>query len=466
MNLNKEVIQSQLKKGYEFHLAGKLNEAELIYNSVLNLDMENPQVLYLLGNVYSQKGFNGVAVNLFVNCLQVKPDFQEVWIDMGVALKKENRDELALEAWERAASLGEHHEVYTNKATLYADSGEPEKALELCNKAIEMMEGKEGKQYDHALPSAHWNKALALLSLQQWEEAWKEHHYRKQLKEVWHDRTEIDATQWDGKPVENLYLHGEQGKGDEIMYLSMLKDCLPLAKNIVVEVNDSVAPLVRMLELPTVSVVTAQDEAKELGIKFDAKYALGDLGSLFRNKAEDFDGKAYLKADPERVEYYRQELNKLGPGPYVGIAWLGGTKTTRIHKRTVGLERWNNLLKGITAVSLQYGDFGAPEAAKYGIPSFGEASNGKDFAEQAALIEALDYVITVAQTVVHLAGALGKKTYVMVCSAPSWRYGAESVGNKMPWYESVELVRQGKDEEWDKVLERLSDLLEKQKEAA
>ena len=464
--MNNNVIQSQLTKAYEFHLAGKLNEAELLYNSVLNLEMENPKVLYLLGNVYSQKGFNGVAVNLLVNCLQVNPDFQEAWIDMGVALKKENKDELALEAWERAESLGEHHEIYTNKATLYADSGQPEKALELCDKAIAMMEGKEGRQFEHALPSAHWNKALALLSLHKWEEAWKEHHYRKQLKDVWNPRDAIDAPEWDGSLVENLYLHGEQGKGDEIMYLSMLKDVLPLAKNIVVEVNEAVAPLVRMLEIPTVSVVIGQNEAKELGIKFDAKFALGDLGSLFRNKAEDFDGKAYLKADPERVEYYRQELNKLGPGPYVGVAWLGGTKSTRIHKRTVGLERWNNLLKGITAVSLQYGDFGAAEAAKYGIPSFGEASSGKDLAEQAALIEACDYVMTVAQTVVHLAGALGKKTYVMVCDAPSWRYGAESTGSKMPWYESVELIRQAKGEGWDKVIDRLADMLEKKKVAA
>lgn len=463
-----QAIREQLEKAYAAHLAGKLNEAESLYNSVLNIEMENPQVLYLLGNVYSQKGFNGVAMNLFVNALQAKPDFQEVWIDLGVALKKENKDDLAFAAWERAESLGPHHEVYANQATLYADSGEPEKALALCEKAIELLKDKQHEEkYKNAFASAHWNKALALLSMQQWEEGWKEHHWRKQLENVWNPRKEIDAPEWDGKPVDNLYLHGEQGKGDEIMYLSMLKDCLPLAKHIVVELNDSVAPLLRQMEFPNVTVVTEQKQANDLGIKFDAKYALGDLGFLFRNKTEDFDGKPYLKADPERVQYYRDELNKLGPGPYVGVAWIGGTKTTKIHKRTVSLGRWKNLLKGITAVSLQYGDFGEPEAIKHGIHSFGEASNGKDLAEQAALIEACDYVITVAQTVVHIAGALGKKCYVMVCETPSWRYGAESVGNKMPWYESIELIRQAKDEDWDKVLDRVSDIVKsKKKEAA
>ena len=460
-----QIIQQQLEKAYKAHLAGKLDEAEMLYNSILNNDMENPQLLYLLGNVYSQKGYNGVAVNLLVNCLNAKPDFQEAWIDMGVALKKENRDDLALAAWARAESIGEHHEIYVNQATLYADSGEPEKAIPLCDKSIKMLKDEDEKTYP-ALASSHWNKALALLSLQRWEEAWAEHHWRKKLKDVWNPRDKIIAPDWDGKSVENLYLHGEQGKGDEIMYLSILKDVLPLAKNIVLEVNESVAPLIRMLEYPNVTVVAGQNEAELLGIKFDAKYALGDLGFLFRNKTEDFDGKAYLKADPERVDYYKNELNKLGPGPYVGVAWTGGTKSTRIHKRTIGLGRWDRLLKGVTAVSLQYGDFGDAEANKQGLPCFGEASNGRDLAEQAALIEACDYIITVAQTVVHLAGALGKKAYVLVCSSPSWRYGAESVGDKMPWYESVELFRQGKEEDWEVVIDRVADALGREKKEA
>lgn len=449
------VIQQQLERAYKAHLDGNLNEAEVLYNSILNNDMENPTVLYLLGNVYSQRGFNGVAVNLLVNCLQAKPDFQEAWIDMGVALKKENRDDVAMQAWKRAEELGEHHEIYVNQATLYADSGEPEKAIPLCDKTIKMLEKDVNDKTKYALASAHWNKALALLSLQRWEEAWKEHHWRKQLKDVWNPRSEIDAPDWDGKPVTNLFLHGEQGKGDEIMYLSMLKDCLPLAKHIVIELNDAVAPLLRQMEYPTVTVVTDQKQANALGIKFDAKYAIGDLGCLFRNKAEDFDGKAYLKADPERVEYYRNELNKLGPGPYVGIAWTGGTKTTRIQKRSIGLSQWKDMLNGVTPVSLQYGPFGDAEAKKHGIAVFDEASNGTDLLEQAALIEACDYVITVQQTVVHLAGALGKKTYVMVCNAPSWRYGDESTGDKMPWYESVTMIRQNKDDGWENVIDRV-----------
>jgi tetratricopeptide (TPR) repeat protein len=451
------VIQQQVQKAYKLHMEGKLNEAEMLYNSVLNLEMQNSRLLYALANLYAQRGFHGLSVNLLTNSLDIEPEFQPAWIDLGVSLKKENKDDLALKAWEHAENLGEHYEIDANKATLYADSGQPEKALELCNKAIEKLEKATEKGIDHVIASAHWNKALALLSLGRWKEGWSEHHYRRQLTHVWHERTKIDAPRWNGENVDSLYLHGEQGKGDEIMYLSMLKDVLPRAKQIVIELNDAVAPLVRMLEIPTVTVVTTQDEALNLIPKFDAKAALGDLGNLFRNEAKDFDGKPYLKADPERVEYYRGELEKLGPGPYVGISWLGGTKTTRVHKRTVSLGKWKKLLEGVTAVSLQYGDFCEAEAIKYGIPVLGEASNGSDLSEQAALIEACDYVITVAQTVVHLAGALGKKTYVLVCDSPSWRYGVHT--DKMPWYESVKLIRQETGEQWESVIDRIADMI-------
>lgn len=446
MKTAENVLQAQLLKAYDEHRKGNLKEAEMLYQGLLNADFENPHLLYLLGNVQAQKGFNGMAINLLRTALDINPQLQEAWIDLGVALKAEHRDDMALMAWHRAESLGEHAEININRATLYADSGKPELAIIECDKAIDR---------DPERPQAHWNKALALLSKQDWAAAWDEHEWRKKLVGVWNERTSVTAPEWDGKPVESLYIHGEQGKGDEIMYLSMLPDVIPLARHIVVEVNESVAPLVRNT-WPDVIVVTKMEDAADS--RFDAKIALGSLGRIFRRKSSDFAGEPYLKADAERTAHYRQELEKLGPGPYVGIAWIGGTKTTRIHKRTVSLAHWAPLLSGVLAVSLQYGDFGDAEAEHFGIHRFGEASNGKDLAEQAALIAALDYVITVQQTVVHLSGALGVPTTVLTCDAPSWRYGAKETGNTMPWYKSVKLVRQDEGEAWDSVIERVAQL--------
>lgn len=447
------VLQTQLKRAHEAHLNGNLKEAEMLYQGLLNADFENPKLLYLLGNLYAQRGFNGMAINLLRMCLDIMPEFQEAWIDLGVALKGEHRDDMALLAWSRAESLGQHAEVFINRATLYADSGKPDLAIADCDRALAM---------DSQRPQPHWNKALALLTKQDWANAWDEHEWRKKLPNIWNERTAIDAPEWDGKPVKSLFIHGEQGKGDEIMYLSMLPDVMALAEQIVVEVNEAVAPLVR-ITWPEISVVTTMDEGAALG-PFDAKIAMGSLGRLFRRDKADFPGTPYLQADPERVEHYRQELSRLGSGPHIGIAWIGGTKTTRIHKRTISLGRLAPLLKGNLAVSLQYGDFGEPEAVQFGIACLGKASNGTDLAEQAALISALDYVVTVQQTVVHLAGALGVPTYVLTCEAPSWRYGAAETGDRMPWYKNTRLIRQTEGESWDTVIARAAQIIGQQTE--
>lgn len=449
------MIKEHLLKAHALHQAGKLAEAEMLYNAVLNMDMQNVDILHRLALIYSQRGYNGLAVNLLTTLLDIEPTFQDAWINLGVSLRIENFDDLARVAWERAQALGDNPQIDSNMATLYADSGEPDKALEYCNSSIRKIENaKDPSKYVDMVASPHWNKSLALLSLGKWKAGWREHHWRRSLP-GWSDRDKIKVPQWDGKPVNRLYLHGEQGKGDEIMYLSMLKDVLPLAKHLVIEANESVSELINLLKLPNVTTVNGQDEAAHM--VFDAKIAMGDLGNLFRRDSKDFPGTPYLKADPERVAYYRNELQKHGPGPYVGIAWMGGTKTTRIHKRSVGLGKWGKLLDGITAVSLQYNEFNESEATKHNILLMGEASSGKNLAEQAALIEACDYVVTVAQTVVHLAGALGKKCYVMVCDVPSWRYGVKT--EKMPWYNSVHLIRQKRGESWDSVIDRTNHVI-------
>lgn len=74
----------------------------------------------------------------------------------------------------------------------------------------------------------------------------------------------------------------------------------------------------------------------------------------------------------------------------------------------------------------------------------GRTPTGKDIDHLASLMSKLDMVITVCQTAVHVAGALGIPCLVLVPSAPSWRYG---ITGNLPWYNSVDLIRQ-EGEDW------------------
>ena len=71
---------------------------------------------------------------------------------------------------------------------------------------------------------------------------------------------------------------------------------------------------------------------------------------------------------------------------------------------------------------------------------------GSEMCIRDSLTQALDLVITVQQTALHIAGAIGTEAWVMVPVAPEWRYG--TAGSSMPWYSSVELFRQASLGDW------------------
>jgi hypothetical protein len=108
-------------------------------------------------------------------------------------------------------------------------------------------------------------------------------------------------------------------------------------------------------------------------------------------------------------------------------------------------------------VSLQYTDCGEELARlerDHGvrIPHWQEAI--EDYDETAALVCALDLVVSVQTSVVHLAGALGRPAWVMVPAVAEWRYLAR--GERMPWYPSVEIWRQREPGEWAPVVEAIA----------
>src|SRR4029079_18708855 len=129
-----------------------------------------------------------------------------------------------------------------------------------------------------------------------------------------------------------LCLTGEQGLGDEIMFASCVPDVLGKASRVVMECNPRLMPLFER----SFGVKCYPDEGS-VDEPVAAQFAIGSLPMLYRTRSEAFPGKPYLRADPERVEHYRRRLAVLGPRPWVGLSWMGGSKATRTHERSVPL---------------------------------------------------------------------------------------------------------------------------------
>jgi cytochrome c-type biogenesis protein CcmH/NrfG len=429
--------QQLLEKGVALHRVGNLQEAATCYNQILNRDPNNPGVLYLLGDISVRQGCNGIGINLLKNSIAMKPS-PEAYTALGVAYRHENYYAQAEMAWRDGLKLQETAELYNNIASIYSDHGEPDKALGLVEKSLALAPGN---------PNARWNKALALLTAQRWDEAWEHHDCRfdPNVQSI-STRRNLECPLWDGSRVGHLAVHGEQGLGDEVMFMSMLAEALQRCDKMSIEVAPRLMDLVQR-SFPTVEVYGTEAALRKWGAPFDAVVPLGSLGTFFRHQNTDFPGTPYLVPDPERVEHWRRQFAMQGPRPFIGVAWQGGTKETRIQQRTVSANSLSFCKRG-TAISLQYGDHAQAQALEQGYLYYPE-SRGADLDDLAAMVAACDAVVTVAQTLVHVAGAVGVPTHVLTPLHSSWRYG---MGDTMPWYNSVQLHRQKKADDWGKPL--------------
>lgn len=184
----------------------------------------------------------------------------------------------------------------------------------------------------------------------------------------------------------------------------------------------------------------------------DLQVPIGSLPLYFCKQREAFpQHTGYLKADPSAVAAWREKLDALGPVLTVGISWRGGTRISRRQIRSIKLEDWLPILRlqGAHFISLQYDEHDEEIrrlANRHGIQVTQWKEALDDFDQTAALVSALDLVVSVCTTVIHLSGALNKEAWVLVPACPEWRYGA--AGTDMPWYPNIHLCRQHAAGEW------------------
>ncbi|MBI4292660.1 MAG: tetratricopeptide repeat protein [Betaproteobacteria bacterium] len=276
---------------------------------------------------------------------------------------------------------------------------------------------------------------------------------------------------WQGEqlPGKTLLVYAEQGLGDQIMYTSCLADAMARVGRVVLECEPRLVALFQRSFAPAVVKAQTADLSEahwlsEIGpVHF--QIPMGSLPALFRRQWSDFPRhRGYLSADPARVAAWRERLNRISPLPKIGISWRGGTSNTRRGLRSIGLGSWRPLLRlPATFLSLQYGDVErdlnqAQEAAGTTVIRFPEAE--ADYDELAALVAALDLVITVCTAVVHLAGALGREAWVLTPAIPESRYLDH--GESMPWYPSVRLIRQEHIGGWEPLIAGVAAMLASQ----
>jgi len=448
-----ESVNDVFDRAQEYHKAGDLTSAHRLYTQLLNADHTNPNVLFQIGTLHLHAGDYGVATHLLMAAVEGKPDFGPSWNHLAIALKYMHKDAAADRAYEEAEKY--IHEAYlpSNRAGIYINNGAPEKALEHAERALRI---------DPDFPMARWHKALALMEMQKWESAWDWHesrlidgsgcnvakrNYQKEGMTPW----------WDGRAKGLVVVHGEQGLGDEIMFASCLPDAIATGAEIVWECNPRLEGLFkRSFGCRVVGTHAAHGEDWIDDRRVDFKCAVGTLPKFYRRSDSAFPGTQYLVPDEKRRKRWRKKLKALGRRKKIGITWQGGVGKTAVHVRSLRLTQMVPILnQNADFISLQYTKHAQEELDQFRretgikVHHWKDGAEGEDMDDQASLIAELDLVISVCQTAIHVAGAIGKECWVLTPSRPSWRYG---VTGDMPWYNSVHLLRQ-QDDSWESLIQ-------------
>ena len=253
---------------------------------------------------------------------------------------------------------------------------------------------------------------------------------------------------WTGEPLQgrHILVWDEQGLGDCIQfsrYLALLTAC---GAQVTLLGRPSMFALLSTLPNPPWFIDYVGDESV-----FDYQIAMMSLPYVFGTVRQTIPGQIpYLYAEPRRVAQWADRIG--GTGFRVGVCWQGNRKINL--ERTIPLDAFAPLaaLDDVRLISLmkEPGDGAMPDFPVEMLgPKFDAGADA--FLDTAAVMAQLDLIVTSDTSIAHLAGALGRPTYLALKHVPDWRWFA--AGERSPWYPTMRLFRQESRGDWLPVME-------------
>jgi hypothetical protein len=411
------------------------------------------------------------AVVVLERAIALAPDHVDARNDLGVVLLALGRPQAALDTLDAAAAAAPARaDIQTNRGSALKELGRLDEAEAAQRRAVaiapdwapawsnlgnvlkeQLRLAEAVEAYDEAVArdpgfaEARFNRAVTHLLTGDVARGWADYEARWGTPAFAAFRRAFAAPLWTGADDlsgRRILLHAEQGLGDTLQMLRYVPRVVALGAEVTLEVQPPLSSLVRSQGWP-VTVLARGADLPDV----DLHCPLMSLPRAFGARAEDGADVPYLVADAVRVAAWRDRLGA-DARLRVGLAWAGNPEHRKDAQRSIPLALLEPLATrgGVHWVALQKdlrpGD--AALLASWRLPARGRELG--DFEETAALVAALDLVITVDTAVAHLAGALGKPVWVLNAHVPDWRWGLE--GTHCGWYPSARVFRQPRRGDW------------------
>ncbi|HYE52388.1 MAG TPA: FkbM family methyltransferase [Azospirillaceae bacterium] len=448
MRLRPELAEAPFNLGNILAARGRLEEAAEAYHASLRVRPVFPEALTNLGNVLRRQGRSDEAIAVFRTAIQQRPSLPDTHLNLGNALVECGRFAEAEASFRRTIEVKpDLPEAHSNLGQILMLTGRLDEAAAAVRRSLDI---------DPGFVDGHCNLSAILLLKGDFESGWHEYEWRWRKPGLPVPLRDFGRPQWQGEDISDkvILLHHEQALGDAIQFVRYALVVRPLAREVVLEVPSMLMAL--FSSLPGVRLVAYGDPLPPV----DVQCALMSLPRVLGTRLGNVPAPVpYLSAEPDRVASWRDAL----PGaPFrVGIAWQGKPGTLIDHGRSFPLAALEPLshIPGVQLVSLQK-THGLDQLDalpwKDKVHTLGPDfdTGGGAFLDTAAVMANLDLVVTSDTSIAHLAGALGRPTWVALKQVPDWRWMLDRADS--PWYPTMRLFRQQQDGDWTPVFARMA----------
>lgn len=357
----------------------------------------------------------------------------------------------------------DHEEVINNEACVYLEMGEPRKALAHLNACLP----------GSTRPATLYNKSFLYLGLGIWPEAWYLYRNRETTEVFFNNEHVPNLSQPLARTFEEIngkrvLLFHEQGLGDTLQFVRYAEGIAQCCSELTIGVPKALHRLVETM--PIAQNFTVISDSKQ-SIDCDVAVAMLDAPAIFDQKTTNIPNGIPYFTVPDSIKQQRllgQSAFSLSANcPKVGLVWAGSARLDNVRaysidrRRSIPKELFDPILAMCDRfyfVNLQFQndrDTGDLRLAYQPIQS------DFDMLDTAAIVEKLDLVITVDTAVAHLAGALGKTTWMLCRRDSCWRWGwpeskADPLYSTTPWYPTMRIYRQEEHNTWPGVIARVA----------
>lgn len=432
---------------------GRAPEAVRCFQAAREANPAMPEPAYNLGGARKMLGDWPGAVEAQRAAIALRPGYAEAWYEIGCVLERLDDLDGAAAACRRALELrAVYPEAWAQLGDVLLQAGDQGEAIAAYRRSVALAPG---------LATSLYRLSLALLGHGDFDEGWRLYESRHAAGEGLIPRPPpLPMPRWQGESLagRRLLIVTEQGYGDHIQLARFVPLLARQGVGITLGVSPELESLMLGLEGAT-RVVSRLEDTWASGC--DRWEHIGSLPLRLGLRADAIPAPmSYLRADARKSAAWHERLTALGPGRKVGLVWAGRPTHANDWRRSIPFESLAPLasIPDVHWIGLQKGDRAADvRSAMAGPKVLALGDQLGDFADSAALIDALDLLISVDSAPAHLAGALGRPVWTLLPMQPDWRWRPD--GERSRWYPTMRLIRQRARGDWGGVVDRVAQAL-------